>query len=327
MKQNAAIVILTQNTETRRVYLKTCLYFLFRHFNEKHKYPVLIMHEGDYNDARSQREILTSVRASARSLVSFVALDADDFTVPDNIDKNKMEKCIATKAVPYWRNATYRMMCRWWLVHMPKYVRGYDYVMRIDDDLFIEEPIDMDLFDWMNQNKLVYSSNMVHADCGICCYGMKDFLERQFPNKKDLISKMFIPQEIPTRAVQFHPFRTLLSITHHPDPPVIEEKMTLWMPTMYYNNFFMTKTSFWEQDDVKKLIEDIDKTGNIFYYRWGDAPLQSAIVLLLADQSTVKRSIFKYSKRMQRESFKGDDNEFHSYMPETYDKSSCITEK
>jgi len=327
MKQNAAIVILTQNTESRRIYLKTCLYFLFRHFNDKHRYPILIMHEGDYNDVKAQREILTSVRSSARSLVSFVSLDAEDFKLPAHIDKDKMDKCIATKAVPYWRNDKYRMMCRWWLVHMHKYVKGYDYVMRIDDDLFVEEPIDTDLFDWMNTNNLNYSSNMVHADCGICCYGMKEFLENTYPDKVDMINKMFIKQEIPSRSVQFHPFRTLLSITHHPNPPAVSEKMTLWMPTMYYNNFFITKTSFWQKPEVQKLIEAIDQTGSIFYYRWGDAPLQSAIVLLHSDPTQVKRSIFKYSKRMQRESFKGDDGEFHAYMPDTYDKSSCITEK
>jgi hypothetical protein len=41
----------------------------------------------------------------------------------------------------------------------------------------------------------------------------------------------------------------------------------------------------------------------------------------------ISRAIFAYSKRMQREAFKGDDGEFHSYMPESYDKTSCMTEK
>ena len=45
----SAILILTQNTIERKIYLKTSLYFLFRNFNARFKYPVIILHEGDYD--------------------------------------------------------------------------------------------------------------------------------------------------------------------------------------------------------------------------------------------------------------------------------------
>lgn len=323
MKPNAAIFILTQNTEIRKTYLKTCLYYLFKYFNAQYEYPVCILHEGDY-DAHSQREIFMSIRKSFRHLVTFVALDKDDFTIPSHIDQEKMRNCIESRPVPYWRNEKYRMMCRWWMVHMIKYAKGYDYVMRIDDDAFIEEPITHDLFKWMDDGQLVYASNMVHVDCGICCYGLKDCLETLHPNKKDVIDKMFMMQDIPMRSVQFHPFRLLLSITHEGKPPEISETMKMPMPIIYYNNFFITKTSFWEREDVQKTIADLDATGNIFYYRWGDAPLQTAVVSLHTDPSQVKRSVFNYSKRMQRESFADDRKEWHSYMPDVYTMTSCI---
>lgn len=325
-KANAAIFILTQNTDVRRTYLKTCLYFLFKHFNAQFQYPVVIFHEGDY-DAKAQREIIMSVRSSCRSLISFVALDADDFTLPDFVDKKKMEMCISAKPVPYWRNDKYRMMCRWWMVHMHKYAAGYDYVMRIDDDAIIEEPITRDLFAWMQDKGYTYTSNLVHIDCGICCYGMKEFFEQHFPDRKEEIRKMFVKQDIPLRSVQFQPLLTLLSITQ----PRVNEKelpdtMSLWMPIMYYNNFFITKTSFWRQKEVMDLVDKIDRDGSIFYYRWGDAPLQSIVAMLLSKPEEISRAIFKYSKRLQRESFLDDNGEFHSFMPDTYDKSSCVTE-
>lgn len=324
--QNAAIFILTQNTEVRKTYLKTCLYFLFRNFNAKFQYPVNILHEGDFTGI-DQREILMSVRRSCRHLVTFVALDPNDFVIPEHVDKEKAERCIATQAVPYWRNEKYRMMCRWWMVHFPKYAKGYDYVMRVDDDSIIEEAIESDLFNWMAANNLVYSSNMVHIDCGICNFGMREFFESQFPDKKQIIAQMFTESEVPMNVWVYHQFRCLLSITHGDKPLDIGEKMKIHMPTIYYNNFFITKTSFWEREDVKKTVEAADKTGNIFYYRWGDAPLQSIIVLLHADPSQVKRAVFKYSKRLQREAFKDDKGDFHSFMPNTYDKSSCVTEE
>jgi hypothetical protein len=323
MKQNAAIFYLTQNNDVRKTYLKTSLYFLFRHFNAEHKYPVIILHEGDY-DQTSQEEILSGIRQSCRACVTFRALDKNDFELPYHIDVSKMEKCIDLKVVPYWRNKNYRMMCRWWLIHFPKYTKGYDYVIRLDDDSIIEEPIP-DLFSWMNENKLIYASNMLHTDCGICCYGMKDFFKKTCPTKKDLIDKLFIKLELPTKAFELFKFRSLLSITQKPDIE-LEDKLLLEQPIIYYNNFFITKTSFWEREDVKAMIDKIDKNGSIFYFRWGDAPLQTLIVKLFANENEVSQSIFKYSKRMQREAFKDDNGQYQSYMPLLYSQSSCMTD-
>lgn len=326
-KPNAAIFILTQCNEVRRTYLKTCLYFLFRNFNAEFRYPVIILHEGDYT-AEYQREILMSVRSSCRSLVSFVTLDADDFKVPDHIDKEKMKKCIALKPVPYWRNEAYRSMCRFWMIHFPKYTKGYDYAMRLDDDSIIEEHIKRDLFAWMAEKDLNYASNFIHSDCGICCYGLKEFLEKQYPERAEEVRKLFIKQEVPIRAVQFQPFLNLLSIIEPREEgaPELEPTKTLWSPIMYYNNYFITRTAFWSQPEVVQLVDKLDKLGGIYYLRHGDSPLQSLVVMLLSPPEKISRSSFKYSKRLQREAFLDDHGEYHSYMPETYDKSSCITE-
>jgi len=322
-----AICYLTQNNEVRRTYLKTSLYFLFKHFNAAYKHPVIIFHEGDYdNDA--QQDILMSVRSSCRDLVSFQALDPNDFKLPAHIDRIKMERCLSIKPhpTPYWRNEKYRMMCRWWLMEFPKYVKNYDYVMRLDDDSIIEEPIKIDLFQWAADKDLNYSSNFLHIDCGMCCYGMKQFFDTHYPEKKAVIQEMFVEQKIPMRAVQFHPFRAILSITQDPLPE-IKETESLWMPVMYYNNFFITKPSFWFQEEVQKTLRKIDLDGSIFYFRWGDAPLQSLIVMLHSEADKISKASFEYSKRLQRESFRGDDGHYHAYMPDTYDKSSCITEQ
>jgi hypothetical protein len=321
-KINAAIFYLTQNTTERKQYLKTSLYFTFKYFNEKFKYPIIILHEGDF-DSKSQSEILTSIRSPCRDCVTFRTIDKDDFKIPEHVDKKKMQDCVNLQVVPYWRNEKYRLMCRWWLVHFPKYTKGYDYVMRLDDDSFIEEPIP-DLFEWMNDNKYIYTSNILNIDCGICCYGMKDFFEKHLSNKKEIIDKLFIEKDVPSKTFQLFKFRSLLSIMNN--TMKIEENLKLPMPIMFYNNFFITKTSFWERTDVKALVDKVDKDGSIFYYRWGDAPLQTIIVKLLAKDTEVKQSIFKYSKRLQRESFIDSSGDFHSYLPELYSQSSCITE-
>lgn len=323
-KANAAIFYLTQNTPVRRTYLKTSLYFLFRHFNAIFQYPVVIFHEGDY-DLVGQEEVLLGVRESCRHLVSFQTLDPNDFVFPSHIDADKVRRIVALKPVPYWRNEKYRMMCRWWLTGFVKYATGYKYVMRLDDDSFIEEPIVKDLFDILQQKRIVYASNLVHTDCGLCCYGMKEFFEPKFNavGRGALIGELFLPSKIPMKAIQCHTFRSVLTLNGVSQVP---EELPAFSPVIYYNNFFVMDMDFWRTPEVQALCDEIDRDGSIFYYRWGDAPLHTMIVSLLGGPERIERFPFKYSKRMQREAFYGDDGNYHCYMPRDYAGSSCISQ-
>ena len=191
MTTKSAIVILTQNTPEKRIYLKNCLYFLFKNFNEKFKYPVIILHEGDYTP-EFQEEIIKGVRGESSSFIKFKELDKEDFKIPEHIDKVKLTKSIELQPVPYWRNESYRNMCNFWLKHFTKYVAEYDYVMRLDDDSIIEEKINSDLFQIMKERDLNYISNIIHIDCGICNYEMKEFFDHYYMDKQDLIKDMFV---------------------------------------------------------------------------------------------------------------------------------------
>lgn len=320
----AGIFILTQNTVERKVYLKTCLYFLFRNFNKEHNYPIIILHEGDY-DNFSQNEILKSIRENNRSSVSFKQIDKDDFTVPKHIDTKKLEEIISLQPVPYWRNLNYRLMCNFWMNHFMKYTEGFDYVMRLDDDSIIEEPLTQDLFRLMDQKKLVYMSNLVHIDCGICNYGMKDLFEKMLPTYKEALNNgMFVASTLKPGTEHYEKLKKICSIVDDKECNIAEFNTP--MPLMYYNNFFVTDTKFWKQNLVKDVIQKVNEHGGIFYYRYGDAPLQTIIATLFAPSQTT-RVVFKYSKRLQRESFIDSLKNIHSYMPKSYDHSTCISNK
>jgi len=319
----AAIYILTQNTPERKIYLKTSLYFLFKNFNSKYKYPVIILHEGDY-DNNSKNEILLSIRGECKDIVKFQELDKNDFKVPDHINKSKMQNCINVKPVPYWRNDKYRIMCNFWIKHFFKYCKEYDYVMRIDDDSIIEEPITQDMFQIMKDKDLNYISNIVHIDCSICNYGMKDFFEGIYPNKKDKIKELFMEHKLDNTSKYFNKFKEIYSIINEKE--YNETTIEMAMPLMYYNNFCITRPSLWNSKEIKNIINEIDKLGYIFYYRWGDAPLHT-LIMTLYDNKKLSKFSFKYSKRLQREAFKDDNGNLHSFMPSTYDNNSCISKK
>ena len=321
---NAAIFILTQNNSERKTYLKTSLYFLFKNYNQKYKYPIIILHEGDY-DERAQDEISKSVREPFRYLLSFKQIDKRDFDIPEHIDKDKVKHIVDLQPVPYWRNIKYRLMCNFWINHFMKYTKDYEYVMRLDDDSIIEEPLTYDLFELMIIKKLVYMSNIIHVDCGLCNYGMKELFESISPSfKESLNTNKFVPGKLSDGSDIFDKFKKVVSIVEGKECNITEFQTQ--MPLMYYNNFFITSTEFWNRQDVKQIVEKINQHGGIFYYRYGDAPLQTLIVSLLEPQAST-RAIFKYSKRLQRECFIDSHNNIHSYMPKSYDNSSCISHK
>jgi hypothetical protein len=319
----AAIYILTQNNIERRVYLKTSLYFLFKNFNAKYKYPIIILHEGDY-DNESQKEIILSIRSDCQSVIKFQELDSEDFKVPNHIDKNKLKRSIDIKPVPYWRNIKYRIMCNFWVKHFFKYCKEYDYVMRLDDDSIIEEPINQDIFNLMKERDLNYMSNIVHIDCSICNYGMKEFFETNYPNKKEKLKELFMEHKLDNSSKYFNKFKELYENINGEEYKNTTVDMN--MPLMYYNNFFVTKPILWNTNEIKNIVNEIDKKGYIFYYRWGDAPLHTLIMTLYDNKKLAKLS-FKYSKRLQREAFKDDEGNLHSFMPSSYDNSSCISKK
>jgi hypothetical protein len=195
--RSAAIFILTQNQPLRVASLKTTLYFLFRHFNAHPggaRYPVILLHEGDFS-ASDQEAIRMGIRRNCRDSLQFEQLDASDFELPPHIDPERLRQSLQDPPVPYWRNDRYRMMCRWWLVHFPRYATRFDYVMRLDDDSFIEEPI-ADPFVWAAQNGASYVSNQIHLDCGICCLGLKSQFERLFPQRQADLDSLFAEQVV-----------------------------------------------------------------------------------------------------------------------------------
>jgi hypothetical protein len=70
---------------------------------------------------------------------------------------------------------------------------------------------------------------------------------------------------------------------------------------MFYNNFHVTRPSFWRRPEVLETLRAVDRHGGIFFGRWGDAPLQTLIAFLHAGPERVARYPFAYSKRLQRE--------------------------
>ena len=61
------------------------------------------------------------------------------------------------------------------------------------------------------------------------------------------------------------------------------------LPTtrIYFSNSFVTRIKWWEQPAVRFFLEAVNSSGNIDRHRWGDAPIQTAELRLLASPTGV----------------------------------------
>jgi len=54
---------------------------------------------------------------------------------------------------------------------------------------------------------------------------------------------------------------------------------------MFYNNFEVSDLDVWRSREYRDYIDYIDRTGGIYYGRWGDAPIKTLAVTLFIPQN------------------------------------------
>ncbi|MEO7194988.1 MAG: hypothetical protein ABIZ05_09215 [Pseudonocardiaceae bacterium] len=296
LKQPGVIVYLTRNTAERRAYLQTSLYFLFRNFNGRFQYPVHIFHEGDY-DLASQELVKAGVRGGLGRLLQFRQVDPEDFRVPVELDEQTV--ALHASLVPVARGIRYRLMCRWWLVHLPRYVTEFEYYMRLDDDSVIEERLAADLFEVAARYDLDFASNLIHLEHPLNAFGLEDFVRAALPQVWPRVSNVFI-HRLGAPEMTGHQLSQLQRELPAPLRSAARDQGTMSAPIMFYNNFQVCRTSLWSTPLAVQLVEALERHGGVLYFRWGDAPLQSILALAGPDYQ-VGRLVFPYSKRYERE--------------------------
>ena len=119
-----------------------------------------------------------------------------------------------------------------------------DYVWRLDDDSDLLSPVEVDVFQYMQQNDIEYGYQMIVVDAPHCMVGLWD-AARQYVASNNITTQFF------------HQWSDI---------------------QMFYNNFELSKLSFWLSRQYQEYIEHIDQLGGIYYNRWGDAPIKSIAV-------------------------------------------------
>lgn len=290
----AAIIYLTQDTPVRRLYLQTSLYLLFRSFNERFHYPVLVFHEGDFTED-AIAAIKEGIPGGLGVLVQFQQVETTDFCTPGSATADLVE---ANRViVPDARGLSYRSMCRWWILHAARYLAPYEFYMRLDDDSFIEEVLDYDPFQVVRAEGVDYASNLVHIEHPLNALGLLE-TSIELLGDTDRLQSLFLRGDV---AQTVAPSRLMAFLDHLPGE--LRKRVnttTLSGPVIYYNNFHIARPDLWNHPTIANYFEAIDQSNGIYHLRWGDAALQT-IALTATEGLTLGRFRFRYSKRYERE--------------------------
>lgn len=200
---------------------------IYENFNKDlvSQYPLLIMHEGNISEEH-QKFILNYEK---NSFVKFIDIK-EHFNWPSNI---------STQEVKDDRfRLSYRLMCKFHSSEIWEYVKEYDYIMRIDEDVMIG-PLNYDIFKYMEENDLDYMpSRFMHE--------YHDLTNETLPKRlSDFISNEFWEEGD-------------------------YDQTELWIP---YTNMYVGRVKFFTSKTVNSFLQTITKDKDFLINRWGDAPI------------------------------------------------------
>ena len=145
---------------------------------------------------------------------------------------------------------SYRHMCSFWFVDFWKFVKEYDYLLRIDEDCFVDFNIDR-IF--MGLKTYTFIAGHQGHDAGFVTKGLNAF------------SLAFIQTHLN------YPFKS--RIPKSPSGP--------------YTNLFALDLNIRKNEIFQQFIAHVDKSNYIYERRWGDLPLWGEVIYYIFGTSTI----------------------------------------
>ena len=261
-KQSAVIYYLIQSTRVNKLYKS--LISLHTYFNCHYGYPIILFMTGTDSEFehRLQQWIhstlyTTKCMISAQSHPYNITIHHIQFAYPPGINISN----VPAYDICSGHGIDYRHMCRFnaILLHNQPVLQQYIYYWRLDDDSKLLEPVMYDPFQYMSYNNITYGFNVIqHDDIG-CVIGLYQFTLNY----------------IQSYSQQLHPYNFFhqwsFNTTHH----------------IFYNNFELSTISFWQQSNVAQYLQLIDESYEIYYSRWGDAPIKTQVLSMFTQPSDI----------------------------------------
>ena len=241
MKKNC-IVVLTRGYEDISKYKllvhrnKCIAQNFYLNIVDKENYDIIIFHEGNI----TQQHKIYIQKQTPRLPLKFITV-----SFMHNVPCNN-NLCPPTVLSEYFTNG-YKNMCYFWSVNFFKYLIDYDYVIRIDEDCFLQS-IPLDIIDKYKQNNIFFSSPYFQGD-----------------DDADVV-------------VGMNAFFTNILINNNLTKKIDQVKNP-------YTNFMIVNIPFFVNNNlIRDIHNKLTQSRCIFSNRWGDLPIWGYILSWFIDK-------------------------------------------
>ena len=163
-------------------------------------------------------------------------------------------------------------MCRFWAygVFQQGVVSSLRYYWRLDTDLYLLRDIPIDPFLWMESLSIGYVYGATDLDEDQVLFGLwKTTLEHA--RRREIHPYGLVSVANPVHVGVSTPLHEAVDLL----------KVAGYNRFIYYNNFELSRVDMWRSPQYLDYFMDLDQSGGIFRYRWGDAPIRTLALSLL----------------------------------------------
>lgn len=260
-KANATLLMLARNSDIDNAIRSVRR--LEDRFNRKYKYPWTFLNEVPFSDDFKKRiSVLTDAP------IEWGLIPKDHWYQPDWIDESKAaaeRKKMEDENVIYGGSVSYRNMCRYnsGFFFRHELVQKYRWYWRVEPDVHFRCDIDFDPFLFMQDNNKTYGFT-------ITMYEYERTIQTMWSTVKSFMKEN--PQYIAQgNSMDF----------------MSDNGGAGYNLCHFWSNFEIADMDFWRGEAYMAFFEYLDKTGNFYYERWGDAPVHSIAAGLFLKKSQI----------------------------------------
>jgi hypothetical protein len=218
-------------------------------------YPIIVFH--DDIDKATVANLMVSLHKTV-GFIPNIKFELLKFEMPDWVSTDPSKYTVSLNE--FWMG--YRHMCRFHSggIYRDPRLAEYDYYWRLDSDSYLYSPIDFDPFERMKNENYEYA----------------------FMCDED--------REVPRVAEGLWDTTLEFMQNHNIQMPEFMKNRLVdgtWNHDLFYTNFEIAKFSFFRSPEYMAYFDHLDKTGNIYYKRWGDAPIHWLGVRMLMSPEKV----------------------------------------
>lgn len=158
-------------------------------------------------------------------------------------------------------NIGYKGMCLFYSSEFIHYLSEYDYAIRLDGDSILASELSID--DFIEKNKI---------------YG---YVRDKLDSHKETCETL-------PNAIKSYVKNNNIQIK------CSESDINCWN---FYNNFNISKLSFWKTEEFQNYMNFIHSENGIEKHRWGDSTIQANAIKMFCDSNQIEKFNFKYEHR------------------------------